>query len=464
MSPPSRKKKPKGAESPPTDDIQVVDFTGRHTETSCESGPVLAAGGSNQPLCDSPVPLLEASAVAPASAVSTARTHNSLPVSTPVSEIGHPPTISSSSHTAASDASDIRQQPDIELDSDYDIEIDVSDQEEYFPPPPEDSMQEVSDPLEPDFAAPIIIQGVQVPAKQKRHPFDGLYAPREGEEPPKDVTKRLVTSIVLSQIHSFRTKSLEWFIPIEKLNTPELAPAETDPVQVVSIPSTPFALYVLHTHYGSSASLSPVHRELTADDRPDLLYIQFSPRYARESTTGHAHDMGKFYAGDLLAVIRIGRLPDTTDEHFVRSHEGALQAERHNFWTVLEYTLIMRTIAPHTIAFCARKHRSRDACHLLASDFPVPIQVPQKFSSGEKRLRPGCFYRAKILTPQAQPASLLHNIVPGSAKQHVVRLTNPLALRHKFRPTLINATTPSPDDNRLLQLANNPYGTLDVSN
>uniref|UniRef100_A0A8R1ISZ8 Uncharacterized protein n=1 Tax=Caenorhabditis japonica TaxID=281687 RepID=A0A8R1ISZ8_CAEJA len=190
MSPPSRKKKPKGAESPPTDDIQVVDFTGRHTAASCESGPVLAAGGSNQPLCDSPVPLLEASAVAPASAVSTARTHNSLPVSTSVSEIGHPPTTSSSSHTAASDASDIRQQPDIELDSDYDIEIDVSDQEEYFPPPPEDTMQEASDPLEPDFAAPIIIQGVQVPAKQKRHPFDGLYAPREEEEPPKDATKK----------------------------------------------------------------------------------------------------------------------------------------------------------------------------------------------------------------------------------------------------------------------------------
>uniref|UniRef100_A0A8R1IRH6 Uncharacterized protein n=1 Tax=Caenorhabditis japonica TaxID=281687 RepID=A0A8R1IRH6_CAEJA len=75
MAPPSRKKKPKGTESPPTDDIQVVDFAGRHTEASRESGPV--------------------------------------------------------SHTAASDASDIRQQPDIELDSDYDIEIDVSDQEEY---------------------------------------------------------------------------------------------------------------------------------------------------------------------------------------------------------------------------------------------------------------------------------------------------------------------------------------------
>uniref|UniRef100_A0A8R1HPS3 AAA_12 domain-containing protein n=1 Tax=Caenorhabditis japonica TaxID=281687 RepID=A0A8R1HPS3_CAEJA len=288
-------------------------------------------------------------------------------------------------------------------------------------PPPEDSMQEVSDPLEPDFAAPIIIQGVQVPAKQKRHPFDGLYAPREGEEPPKDVTKRLVTSIVLSQIHSFRTKSLEWFIPIEKLNTPELAPAETDPVQVVSIPSTPFALYVLHTHYGSSASLSPVHRELTADDRPDLLYIQFSPRYARESTTGHAHDMGKFYAGDLLAVTRIGRLPDTTDEHFGRLPPARLR-------------------------------------------LPSPDPSPTEVLKWRETPPPGMFLQSKDPHTAGSTSILAQNIVPGSAKQHVVRLTNPLALRHKFRPTLINATTPSPDDNRLLQLANNPYGTLDVSN
>uniref|UniRef100_A0A8R1E637 AAA_12 domain-containing protein n=1 Tax=Caenorhabditis japonica TaxID=281687 RepID=A0A8R1E637_CAEJA len=213
-----------------------------------------------------------------------------------------------------------------------------------------------------------------------------------------------------------------------------------------------------------TAALASVHRELAADDRPDLIYVNFQPRYAREGTTGGAHSAEKFFPGDLLAVTRLGRLPSTTAEHFVRSHEGALQIEKHNFWTVLQYTLVKRTVASHTISYCARKQRGKNVYQIFASDFPVPVNVPTRFYSSEEGLRPGNFYRTTILTPQAHPAALLNNIKPGAAKQYVVRATNPLALRHKYRPTLMSATAPTAEDTRLLSLARNPYGTVDISN
>uniref|UniRef100_A0A8R1E0H0 Uncharacterized protein n=2 Tax=Caenorhabditis japonica TaxID=281687 RepID=A0A8R1E0H0_CAEJA len=350
--------------------------------------------------------------------------------------------------------------------SDDDIEVDVSvqEEEEYMSLESEDEGPDPAHDAEPDFPLPVINNEVQVPARQPEHPFHDQYAPREGEEPPKDVAKRLVASVLLSQVQAFRMKTLSWFDPIEKPAPPVLTPEDEAVEQVVSLPATPFALYVVHVHRGSSAALGSVHRELAADDRPDLIYVNFQPRYARESTTGGAHSAEKFFPGDLLAVTRLGRLPSTTAEHFVRSHEGALQIEKHNFWTVLQYTLVKRTVASHTISYCARKQRGKNLYQIFASDFPVPVNVPTRFYSSEEGLRPGNFYRTTILTPQAHPAALLNNIKPGAAKQYVVRATNPLALRHKYRPTLMSATAPNAEDTRLLSLARNPYGTVDISN
>uniref|UniRef100_A0A8R1ECR6 Uncharacterized protein n=1 Tax=Caenorhabditis japonica TaxID=281687 RepID=A0A8R1ECR6_CAEJA len=270
--------------------------------------------GLKQPLRDTPVSSLATPAVAPAS-FETVNT-DSIPIYTS----GHPSAVSSSSQMSTSDVEAAAQRPNSQWEEDYDNKTDVS----------------MSSTPEPEFSMPVTIHGVRVPVKQKRHPFDGLYALRKGEEPPKDITKRLVNSIVLAQIHSFRTKSLDWFVPIEKLNMPELDPAYVYPVQVLTIPVTPFALYLIHTHRGSSATLSPVHRELVVTDRPDLRYVHFSHLHAVENTTGRAHCMNKFLPGNLLAVTRLGRLPNTTAEHFVSSQEGVLQLKKHNFWTVIE--------------------------------------------------------------------------------------------------------------------------------
>uniref|UniRef100_A0A8R1DI63 CCHC-type domain-containing protein n=1 Tax=Caenorhabditis japonica TaxID=281687 RepID=A0A8R1DI63_CAEJA len=239
---------------------------------------------------------------------------------------------------------------------------------------------------------------------------------------------------------------------------PGLDPAYVYPVQILTVPITPFALYVLHTHRGPSATLSPVHRELVANDRPDLLYVHFSHLHAVENTTGRAHCMNKFLPGDLLAVTRLGRLPNTTAENFVSSQEGALQLKKHNFWTVIEYALVKRTVTSHTISFCAFKQRGKYPYDLFVSERQGPINVPWKFYTAQRRLHPGKSYKALIFFPQAHPSTLLRTIMSGAARDYVLHVTSPLDFRHSCRPTLINATAASGEYNQFLEIANSLNG------
>uniref|UniRef100_A0A8R1E440 Uncharacterized protein n=1 Tax=Caenorhabditis japonica TaxID=281687 RepID=A0A8R1E440_CAEJA len=328
------------------------------SRTSSTASSEAPADDRRKPLCDSPAPLLEASAVTPANTVSTERSHNPPPVSIPIIETGHPSATFSSLYPASSEAIDNRQQPDNEPDNDYDIEIDVSDPEECSPPPPEDSMQEVSDPLEPDFAAPIIIQGVQVPAKQKRHPFDDL------------------------------ARSSERSKPIEEPNIPELTPVEADPKQVVAIPVT-------RLQSSSTTHISdflPFCHSFTKQSQPT------ADRFYDSSTSFH-NPSGKSHQVALTTLKnfgcsrssdRLGSLKDIIDERFVRSQEGAL--DEHNFGTSHGSTLTEQTISSHIVAY------SRDICHSFTSDSPDILDVPQNFANTGDTPSPGKFHRATILT------------------------------------------------------------------
>uniref|UniRef100_A0A8R1E5L3 Uncharacterized protein n=1 Tax=Caenorhabditis japonica TaxID=281687 RepID=A0A8R1E5L3_CAEJA len=182
MSPPSRKKRQKGQDSPTTEvpEDQVHFAPGRHTGVSHEDELLLATDGSKQPLRDTPVSSLATPAVAPASYDNF--NIGFIPVSTPVYTSGHPSAVSSISQMSTSDVETAAQRPNSQWEEDYDNKTDVSCQEECVPPfsPPPNEKEETAMPSmsEPEFSMPVTIHGVRVPVKQKRHPFDGLYAPR----------------------------------------------------------------------------------------------------------------------------------------------------------------------------------------------------------------------------------------------------------------------------------------------
>uniref|UniRef100_A0A8R1IN53 CCHC-type domain-containing protein n=1 Tax=Caenorhabditis japonica TaxID=281687 RepID=A0A8R1IN53_CAEJA len=298
--------------------------------------------------------------------------------------------------------------------SDDDIEVDVSEQEEEegMTPESEDERPNPAHEAEQDFPLPVTNDEVQVPAIQQHHPFHVLYAPSKNEEPPKDVAKRLVSTVLLSQVHDFRMKTLNWFDPIEKSAPPVLTP-ENQAVEQVSQP------HLLRcTSYTS---------------------IEYQPRYARESTTGGAHSAEKFFPGDLLAVTRLGRLPNTTSDHFIRSQDGALLTENHNFWTVVDYTLIKRAVRAHTVSFHPRKHQDINRHHIFALEIPGPINVPPNLNSSGQQLLPGRFYRTTMFVPQVHPSLILHNVLSEAARRQVLRNTSPFALSHTYLPTLISA-------------------------
>uniref|UniRef100_A0A8R1IXM4 RNA-directed DNA polymerase n=1 Tax=Caenorhabditis japonica TaxID=281687 RepID=A0A8R1IXM4_CAEJA len=170
MSSPSRKKRPKDPDSPTTDkpNDQVQFSPGRHTDVAHEDELVLAADGPKKPLRDTPASSLATAAVAPASFETTSTA--SIPVSTPVNNSGHPSAVSSSSQISTHDAETAAQRLISQWEDDYDIEVDVSDQEEENPPPPPEEEPEETYAPESDFAVPTIIHGAQVPASSQKVP------------------------------------------------------------------------------------------------------------------------------------------------------------------------------------------------------------------------------------------------------------------------------------------------------
>uniref|UniRef100_A0A8R1ECZ0 Uncharacterized protein n=1 Tax=Caenorhabditis japonica TaxID=281687 RepID=A0A8R1ECZ0_CAEJA len=261
MSSASRKKRPKDPDSPTTEkpNDQVQFSPGRHTDVAHEDELVLAADGPEKPLRDTPSSSLATAAVAPAS-------FETIDIdSIPVNTSGHPSAVSSSSQMSTHDAETAAAQRLIrQWEDDYDIEVDVSDQEEENPPPPPEE-----EPEETQAEIPPI----------PRFPRDARRIRN-----PKERHKRLVATIVLSQVHAFRVitvqsfepiekptiireaqftvkqkrhqaKSLEWSTPIEESKIPQIAPAEANPEQVVTIPVTQFAIFVQHAHRGFSAVL-----------------------------------------------------------------------------------------------------------------------------------------------------------------------------------------------------------------
>uniref|UniRef100_A0A8R1IKM6 Uncharacterized protein n=1 Tax=Caenorhabditis japonica TaxID=281687 RepID=A0A8R1IKM6_CAEJA len=77
------------------------------------------------------------------------------------------------------------------------------------------------------------------------------------------------------------------------------------------------AIFVVNDHRGSSLYLTPVHMEIVATDRSDLLFVDFRSIYAVERGTGKHHGVDNLHAGDLIIVTRQGRLPNATEDRFI---------------------------------------------------------------------------------------------------------------------------------------------------
>uniref|UniRef100_A0A8R1DZB8 AAA_12 domain-containing protein n=1 Tax=Caenorhabditis japonica TaxID=281687 RepID=A0A8R1DZB8_CAEJA len=245
---------------------------------------------------------------------------------------------------------------------------------------------------------------------------------------------------------------------------PTLAPPEVQLDGVFIAPEVPFAPYSIIDHRGTSALLTPIHREHVAADRPDLLYIHLNAKYAEERTTQRYHDVDKFFVGDLLIVTELGRIPETTSDNFVRKHEEATKEEKHRFWTIRKYSLVKRTVSHNVRAYMTKAKPRKPQRILYATDFTIPIKVPARFYNPPNDLPLETFYSATVFTPQVHPGYLLRTIGKGAPKYHVVRITAPVPVKNIHQPVLLKIDTLDGDRADLLEVSTNPFGTLDVTN
>uniref|UniRef100_A0A8R1IM15 Uncharacterized protein n=1 Tax=Caenorhabditis japonica TaxID=281687 RepID=A0A8R1IM15_CAEJA len=325
-----------------------------------------------------------------------------------------------------------------------DLEVDVSDQEEYVDPQKleSDDEPEVNNPVDIDYPVPDVQEGVPIPPQQERHPFHTHYAP--SPQVPHGLAKLVPAADSPTHANARATRS----------------PAR----RRVHRPEVPFALYSIIDHRGTSALLTPIHRELVAADRPDLLYIHLNAKYAEERTTQRYHDVDKFFVGDLLIVTELGRIPETTSDNFVRKHEEATKEEKHRFWTIRKYSLVKRTVSHNVTAYMTKAKPRKPQRILYATDFTIPIKVPARFCNPPNDLPLETFYSATVFTPQVHPGSLLRTIGKGDPKNHVVRITAPVSVKHIHQPVLLKIDTLDRDRADQVEVATNPFGTLDVTN
>uniref|UniRef100_A0A8R1IIJ2 Uncharacterized protein n=2 Tax=Caenorhabditis japonica TaxID=281687 RepID=A0A8R1IIJ2_CAEJA len=136
----------------------------------------------------------------------------------------------------------------------------------------------------------------------------------------------------------------------------------------------------------------------------------------------------------------------------------------HRFWTIRKYSLVKRTVSHNVTAYMTKAKPRKPQRILYATDFTIPIKVPARFCNPPNDLPLETFYSATVFTPQVHPGSLLRTIGKGAPKNHVVRITAPVSVKHIHQPVLLKIDTLDGDRADLLEVATNPFGTLDVTN
>lgn len=293
---------------------------------------------------------------------------------------------------------------------------------------------------------------------RKEHPFQSNYYDLKGYHECKNegTARRLVSLYTLEDCQKFRNKGYEDLkaepmrVWADKLPEPEVPMVSTIDFQ------KPHAYYVVVKHLGyKDYVLEAVHREVPANDRPDLFRILKS-RFSRNTENAESYLMME---GDLIVVYKLRRRTTMQTRDVDLTFDTVKKDNNRIFWEVLDYSVVVRRMAEDVPivglkrferkevkleSLQKKKGRNKselkiqhkkyyvglDELQLIVGDADLFENVP---SVGILNY----FYSAKVFYPMVNPGQLLSIVSEGQEKYNVLYETVHHNNGTSFLPTIV---------------------------
>ncbi|CCD64255.1 DNA2/NAM7 helicase helicase domain-containing protein [Caenorhabditis elegans] len=279
---------------------------------------------------------------------------------------------------------------------------------------------------------------IQGPAPQRHHPFREHYGAQPDLEPKISVAKRLAAETTLEDVQSFRNYTAgEIHRPALHEDKPPNTMVELSLNFITKLPSEPHALATIVENNGTVYKVAMVFKEVVANDRPDLMYMNFT-KWSYDVTSRKYAELKQYYKGDTIMIHKVVKRRDVAPESFMKTFDQIRNMKAHNYWQVSEFSLVQRKISePQPFSLVGRAAGGRHSKKLAVCGVTEIVTVSED-TFNDNRAPQGYRADAVAFTPVLIPGQLLKSLLPGTPHIVVRRETAAQSKSWDLRPQVIN--------------------------
>ncbi|EGT45879.1 hypothetical protein CAEBREN_08148 [Caenorhabditis brenneri] len=254
------------------------------------------------------------------------------------------------------------------------------------------------------------------------HPFEQHYT-NNNDALPEDPARKIAASATLEAIQKFRRETMiQTQIPTEKTKGTNGCPNKF--LNATNQPQPDGVLYVLQETSGNGTYMVPLHKEVVANDRPDLFMLQMTQK-SKDRLNEGPPCMKNFYPGDLVYVFSLQRRPDAVPYMLKKDFKALGDPKEHKFWNVNEFCLVERTMKKNQLLLIQDSEAHLRSAECVAAGVNQMVRAPFALikQAGISK-RNGTLAWATIFQPPFDAGKLLRGIIPGKSKHFVTRATD----------------------------------------
>ncbi|EFO92489.1 hypothetical protein CRE_14293 [Caenorhabditis remanei] len=233
------------------------------------------------------------------------------------------------------------------------------------------------------------------------------------EEWPKDSSRKAVAKESLASMQAFRR--MTWEAKDEPYTPPEgIEEPKEETLFGVYPMSTPYACYQAVESYGSGVILTPCHREIVADDRPDL-HALFMDDTALDARSNRRLDLTDIHLSDVFFVEKIGVKKYAQPENFIVDLAKAVDWSEHKFWQVKRVSRLQRITLRSEIAVLMPKIGTKKQQTFLVNNLPEAATAKTKIVGHLAKQE--VYVAVDVTVPACQPGSWSRGYQPSFADE-----------------------------------------------
>ncbi|EFO94830.1 hypothetical protein CRE_08884 [Caenorhabditis remanei] len=275
------------------------------------------------------------------------------------------------------------------------------------------------------------------------------------EEWPKDPSRKAVAKETLASMQAFRR--MTWEAKDEPYAPPEDIDESKEKTQFGVYPmSTPYGCYQAVESYGSGVILTPCHREIVADDRPDL-HALFMDDTALDTRSNRRLDLTDIHLSDVFFVEKIGVKKYAQPEDFIVDLAEAVDWSKHKFWQGKRVSRLQRITLRSEIAVLMPKIGTKKQQVFLVNNLPEAATAKTKIVG--HHAKQDLYLAVDVTVPACQPGSWSRGYQPSFSDEeaHLRTIDYLLDVPHML-PVITKVDSLDPRRKGIMAVAPNFFG------